>query len=472
MEIEEVLQAPTELSSLDITRRNFVQGAAAAGLLTMMGGTSGCAKGSERSVRVAVVGGGAAGMSMAARLHRLLKSAQITLIDPAERQYYQPGFTLIGGGVYQPQQVWQPQKKFIPKGVTWLQKAVVAIDPAHNKLFVEGGSALEYDFLVLTPGIQLAFEKIEGLTLKDLGRGNVHSIYDFEGAQKCWPAVQEFVAKGGRGIFTDTWTKHKCGGAPKKICLLTEHLARKQKRRDNLRLDFFTASSQLYDVPHFTPRLEEIYRERKVSITTNTRITGVDLSAKRVHMAQTKKIKVETRDPATGQMVTREQKGVESFSEDYDFLHLAPPQIAPDFVRNAGLGIAEGAQAEEGWVTVDKYTLVHTAYPNIVSLGDVSNQPTSKTSAAIRKQIPVAVRNLIDLIEGRAPSAKYDGYAACPIITDYGHVILAEFDYSKKPKISFPFSLLNMAREQRAAWWLKVYALKPLYYYGMLPGYW
>jgi len=123
-------------------------------------------------------------------------------------------------------------------------------------------------------------------------------------------------------------------------------------------------------------------------------------------------------------------------------------------------------------VMVDKGTLVHKKFANIVSLGDVAGIPTSKTSAAVRKQIPVAVRNLIALIEGRAPEAIYDGYAACPIVTDYGHVLMAEFDYDKKPKISFPLSLLDMSRERRIAWFLKVYVLKPLYFYGMIPGYW
>ena len=158
------------------------------------------------------------------------------------------------------------------------------------------------------------------------------------------------------------------------------------------------------------------------------------------------------------------------FKRDYDFIHFLPPMGAPKFVKESGLSATSGSHAKEGWVDVDKYTLVSKKYPNIVSFGDVSSLPTSKTSAAIRKQVPVAVNNLICLMEGREPSAKYDGYAACPIVTDYGHVLLCEFDYDKKPKISFPFSLLDMSKESRAAWCLKVYALKPMYFYGMLNG--
>ena len=83
--------------------------------------------------------------------------------------------------------------------------------------------------------------------------------------------------------------------------------------------------------------------------------------------------------------------------------------------------------------------MVHKKYQNIVSLGDVAGIPTSKTSAAIRKQVPIAAKNLIALMEGKEPTEKYNGYAACPIVTDYGHVLLCEFDYEKKPDISFPF---------------------------------
>ena len=157
--------------------------------------------------------------------------------------------------------------------------------------------------------------------------------------------------------------------------------------------------------------------------------------------------------------------------EDYDFLHFTPPMSAPDFVKEAGLSWTEGKLAADGWVMVDKETLVHKKYQNIVSLGDVAGIPTSKTSAAIRKQVPIAAKNLIALMEGKEPTEKYDGYAACPIVTDYGHVLLCEFDYNKDPEISFPFTLIDTSKEQWLAWLLKVYILKPLYFYGMLKGY-
>ena len=446
-----------ELERHGINRRQFLKLLAAAGLLASTNLGQAEAASSKAKGKIVVIGGGAAGISMAARLKHWLKEPDITLIDPSDRQFYQPGFTLIASGVYKPDQVWKKQEDCMPSGINWIKDSVVAVDPVWNQVTTAKSGKIPYDFLVLTPGLQCNWSLIEGITYETLGQGNAHSIYDFEGAQKTWAAIQEFVKTGGRGVYADTWTKHKCGGAPKKICLLTEHYFRKKGMRDKLDINYFTAEKALYDVPYFTPRLLEIYEERNIPITLNVRVKGVDTSAKKVYFEK------------------HEKKGDETvitpFTEDYDFFHFCPPMSAPDFVREAGLGWTEGSLAREAWVMVDKETLVHKTYPNIVSLGDVAGIPTSKTSAAIRKQVPIAAKNLISLMEGKEPEQKYNGYAACPIVTDYGHVLLCEFDYNKDPDITFPFSLIDTSKEQWLAWLLKVYILKPLYFYGMLKGY-
>lgn len=440
-----------------ISRRKFFKIMAAAGLLSFIDTRHAKAYSSKAKGKIVIVGGGAAGISMAARLQRWLDEPDITLIDPSDRQFYQPGFTLIASGVYKADDVWKKQEDCIPSGIKWVKDSVIAVDPVWNQVTTAQNGKIPYDFLVLAPGIQLNWNKIEGFSYDQLGVGNAHCIYDFQGAQKTWKALQEFTAKGGRGIYTDTYTKHKCGGAPKKICLLTEHHARKNNQRDHIQLDYFTAEKALYDVPFFTPRLVEIYKERNIPIQTNTRVKGIDTAAKQVHFER-----IETIDG---------EKKVTPFVEDYDFLHFVPPMSAPDFVKEAELGFPDGKLAADGWVMVDKETLVHQKYPNIISLGDVAGTPTSKTSAATRVQVPIAAKNLISLMEGKEPTEKYNGYAACPIVTDYGHVLLCEFDYDKNPQISFPFSMLDMSKEQWTAWLLKVYVLKPLYFYGMLKGY-
>lgn len=445
------------LEKSEVNRRHFLKLLAATGLIAGVNAHEAKAFSSNAKGKIVIIGGGAAGISMAARLHRWLDNPDITLIDPSDRQFYQPGFTLIASGVYQADDVWKKQEDCIPDGIKWVKDSVVAVDPVWNQVTTKANGKIPYDFLVLTPGLQCDWEKVEGITQATLGQAAANSIYDFEGAQKTWKALQEFAKKGGRGIFTDTYTKHKCGGAPKKICLLTEHYTRKQGTRDKVQLDYFTAEKELYDVPYFTKRLLEIYKERQIPINTLVRVKGVDTSAKQVHLE-----KVETKG---------EETIVTPFVEDYDFLHFTPPMSAPDFVREAGLGWTEGKLAAGAWVMVDKETLIHKKYPNIVSLGDVAGIPTSKTSAAVRKQVPIAAKNLIALMEGKEPTERYNGYAACPIVTDYGHVLLCEFDYDKNPDISFPFNLIDTSKEQWLAWLLKVYILKPLYFYGMLNGY-
>jgi len=434
-----------------VTRREFIAGTAAAGLLVTAGGI-GSYKMNQSAAKgkIVIIGGGAAGMSMAARLARRLPKADITLIDPAEKQMYQPGFTLIAAGVYQPDEVWKNQSDYIPSSVKWVKEAVIELDPDTRKVTTAPGNTFTYDFLVLTPGLQINWNLIEGMTLETLGQGNAHSIYNFGGSIKTWAALQDFGRTGGKALFTDTYTKHKCGGAPKKICLLTEHYLRKHNMREKADLHFFTASKSLYDVKYYTPRLLEIYKERNVPIALTTRIKGIDTQAKSVHFLET----------STGR----------EFKEDYDFLHFTPPMSAPDFVLKSGLSSLAGTHASEGWVDTDKQTLLHKKYANIICFGDVANLPTSKTSSAIRKQVPIAVENLLARMEGRTPSAVYDGYAACPIVTDYGHVLLCEFVYEKKEVTSLPFKLLDTSKEQHAAWLLKVYGLKPMYFYGMLRG--
>ena len=436
-----------------ISRRAFVETSLAAGLISSIPSISGCTNdhpAKNTNASIVIIGGGAAGISVAARLVKILEKAKITIVDPSEIHYYQPGFTFIGSGVWDGDNIWMKQKDLIPSGVEWIKKSVVAVEADRNKVVLQDKSTLAYDFLVVCPGVEAKWEMIEGITQKTLGLGNAHSIYDFEGAKRTWKGVSEFAKKGGKGIFTDTWTKHKCGGAPKKICLLTEHLSRKLNTRKNLTFKYLTGSKALYNVPHYVPRLNAIYRERDIPVTTRSKLTAVDTSAKKAYF--------ENRDTK------------EKFTEDYDFLHFAPPQFAPDFVIKSGLSWQEGSLAKEGWVEVDKGTLVHRRFANIVSLGDVAGIPTSKTSAAIRKQVPIAVENLCSLIAGKAPEIIYNGYAACPIIADYGHILMAEFDYEKKVAQSFPLSLLDTTKEMRIAWWLKRYVLKPMYFQLMLRG--
>ena len=440
-----------------ITRKQFLQLMTVAGAFVALGTDKAYAAKSRARARIVIIGGGAAGISMASRLKRAVAEPDITIIDPSDKHFYQPGFTLIGGGVYGKDDVWRRQEDCMPSGVKWIKDVVTLVHPTLNRVDTARSGSFDYDFMVLAPGVKYDWSRIEGITYQTIGEGNAHTIYDWRGAQLTWPAMQEFARKGGRGVFCDTYTKHKCGGAPKKISLLTWDNARKEGTTDRIDMHYYTGSKQLYDVPHFTPRLEEIYRERNIPVDMRCKLRAIDTHDKKAYFDQTVTLADGT-------------ESVKKIVAEYDFMHFLVPQCAPDFVRESGLSWTEGSLAADGWAMANKETLVHQTYPNIICLGDCAGIPTSKTSAAIRKQLPIATANLVALMEGREPEAKYNGYAACPIVTEYGKVLMCEFDYEKKPQITFPLSLIDMSRERWVAWMLKVYGLKPIYFELMLRG--
>ena len=113
----------------------------------------------REKVKIVIIGGGAAGISMAARLKHWLDEPDITLIDPSDRQFYQPGFTLIASGVYQPEDVWKKQEDCMPSGIKWIKDSVAAVDPVWNQVTTKSNGKIPYDFLVLTPGLQCNWKK-------------------------------------------------------------------------------------------------------------------------------------------------------------------------------------------------------------------------------------------------------------------------------------------------------------------------
>lgn len=438
-------------SDRPLTRRRVLQAALAGAVGT---GAYGLIRwnqpASHAKAKVVIVGAGAAGISIAARLGQALAAPQVTLIDPSSEHYYQPGFTMIAGGIFTADEVVRPQASLIPDGVRWIRDSVSRLDPDHNRLSTAQSGDVSYDFLVLCPGLEMDFDGIPGVRREELGKGNVHCIYDLQGAQRCWLAIQELAKTGGRAFFTDTWTKIKCGGAPKKVNLLADSYCREHGVRHKLQTAFFTASDHLLDSPSFNARLREVYAERGIPVHYQHRVHSVDLAARQ--------FTIEDRNGPTPTLSTHE----------FDFLHVVPPMSSPDFVKASPLAINPKSGNAEDWVPTDAASLRHACYENVFVAGDVAGIPTSKTSAAIRSQVPVVVANLIAAMENRPPAAQYNGYSACPVITEYGKVLLAEFGYDKKPLPTLP--LIDPTREHRAGWLLKRHLLKPMYFDLMLRG--
>ncbi|MFV0267911.1 MAG: NAD(P)/FAD-dependent oxidoreductase [Draconibacterium sp.] len=446
---------------MTINRRRFLlNGALGLGGLIVAERTYDFFSESKAKAKILIVGGGAAGITMAAYLTDKLRTPDITIVEPNETHFYQPGYTLIASGIFSPEQVTRSTGKLIPRGVKWVKDSVAELVPDANYVTTQKSGKIDYDFLVLTPGCQMNFDLIEGISRETLGEGNAHCIYDYQGAIKYHRAMEKLTSgrKDARLVFTDTYTKLKCGGAPKKICLITEDFLRDKEIRDGFDIQYFGNSTNLMTPVVFGDRLQQIYDERNIGISYKHRLVSVDTSAKNAVFQQIEEATLAPLPVDDTKLIT----------VDYDLLHFIPPMSAPDFVKNSPLAITTGDLRHGGWADVDNATLVHTHYKNIMVVGDAGGLRTSKTGAAIRMQAPVAAANLVSIMEGNEPEETYNGYSACPIVTEYGKVLMCEFGYEKELMPTIPW--LDPAVERGMWWMLKVHGLEPMYYHGMLKG--
>ena len=394
----------------------------------------------QNHFEVLIVGGGTAGLTVAAQLASRAKPPRIGIIEPSAKHYYQPLWTLVGGGIFPREESMRDEADLIPDGVAWIREPVVAIDPAQQTVQTAGSGAIGYDYLVVAAGVQLGWSRIPGLA-ESVGKPGtgVCSNYSYDTVASTWDLIREF--RGGTALFTEPTTPVKCGGAPQKIMYLAEEAFRRSGVRDRTRVVFLNAKATLFTAPYYTPALERVIASRGMEVKLSHELAVLR--------------------PEVKQAVFRDLKAGTEVVLDYDMIHVTPPMSAPDFVRESGLGNADG------WVDVDKHTLRHVRFPNVFGLGDNSSLPTSKTGAAIRKQAPVVVDNLLAVRAGGRPAAAYDGYTSCPVVTGRGKLIMAEFDYDKKPVESFPF---DQRQERFSMYALKAYALPQMYWHGMLRG--
>jgi sulfide:quinone oxidoreductase len=387
---------------------------------------------------VVIVGGGTGGLSVAARLRNAEPALDIALIEPSEHHDYQPLWTLVGGGVVTKDKARRREADYIPQGVTWIRERVASFDPDTNAVTTASGARVTYDQLVVAAGIQLDWDKIKGLD-GNLGKGGIVSNYSYEVVDKTWEALRQF--KGGNAVFTFPSPPIKCAGAPQKIMYLADDHLRQRGIRDKSKVIYVSATPTIFGVKKYATALDEVVKRKQID--THFRHDLVEVR------------------PGSKEAVFRNLDGGSELVLPYELLHVVPPQSAPDFVKRSPLA------NDAGWVSVHKHTLQHDRFPNVFSLGDCSSLPTSRTGAAIRKQAPVLVENLLALRSGRPLVASYDGYASCPLVTGYGRLILAEFDYDGKPAESFPF---DQSKERYSMWALKAFGLPELYWNGMLRG--
>ncbi len=475
-----------ELKKQGISRRDALKLAGLGSCAFLMNPTEASAatqaKASEAKGKIVIVGGGLAGIATAAKLSADLSNADITVIEPNPISVsYQPGQTLVAAGVWEKSDIVYNTSDFVPNGVKMIADKVVEFDPEANKVKTEKGQTISYDFLIIATGLVLDYGAIEGLdgvglsseanplVSQKVGKNGVHSIYYADGAVNTWKGIQDLISEAKTGknlkaLFTHPDTPIKCGGAPKKIMYLTHARLRDAGVRENVEMTFLPNGSTMFGVKEYHEAIVKQFEARDMKWEYKNNLIGVDTTKKVATFEKKWLEKGEwDKDLEEYEMIPMSKK----VEREYDFLHVTPPMRAPDAVKDSILAWQKGSASKGGWVELNKETLQHTRYPNVFGLGDVAGIAMGKTGGSARKQYRVLVENLISYMEGKDLTAKYAGYTVCPLITDIGKVMLAEFNWTAKPTPSFP---LDPSQERYIWWLLKVYALKPMTIYGMLSG--
>lgn len=396
--------------------------------------------------RIVIVGGGTAGITVAAQLARK-GIRDVAIIEPSSKHYYQPLWTLVGAGVARAEQSVRDEARYIPKGMRWVQDYAVEIDPVQQVVCTRNGMRVRYDFLIVAPGIVSDWDKIEGAR-EALGRNGVSTNYEYELAPRTFEFIQQ--THEGIALFTMPNTAEpgytlKCAGAPQKIAYMAADYFRRHKRP--VKVIYATAGGLLFGVPEFCSVLEGVCQRYNIEVLTKHELIAVDPVRKEATFAL-------------------KDKPGETRTIPFDMLHIGPLQRAPEFIRQSPLAHRDGAMV--GFINVDIHTLQSPEYPNVFALGDAAGLPTSRTGAAVRKQAPFVVNNLLKVMAGKEPDKHYNGYTSCPLVTAYGRMVLAEFDYEYKPTPSLP--LINTCKERYDMWLLKKYGLPFMYWNLMLRG--
>lgn len=406
-----------------------------------------------------IIGGGTGGIMTAAQLLKKNITKDVAVIEPSETHYYQPAWTLVGAGAFNYEQTKKPMKDLIPSGADWIKDFVDKVEPAENTIVLRSGERLTYGVLIASPGIVYDYGQVPGLkeALEDPSSG-VSSIY--VDPKKTWSDLQQF--KGGVALFTQPNTPIKCGGAPQKIMYLADSAFRKQGVRAASDVVFATPGGVIFGVKPIKETLMKVVNRKDINLRFGHQFVAID-AAKKVAWY---KLGDNKGKHGTAAVKTIEEDG--KIGIPYTILHTAPPSKAPAFLAESGLC------NDSGWMNVDQYTLQHKEYPNIFGIGDAAALPTAKTGAAIRKQVPIVIKNIQAYKKGLIElPEKYNGYSSCPLITDYGKMVLAEFDYDSNftpdPKLKWLF-VFDSSKESWILWLLKKFGLPYLYWKKMMKG--
>ncbi|CUH83842.1 FAD-dependent oxidoreductase [Thalassovita mediterranea] len=424
-----------------LNRRQMLSLAAGSAALAAAGSQTATAAAIPTQARIVIIGAGAGGTALANRLVTRLKGAQITLMDPRVEHLYQPGLSLVAAGLKPADYVVSKTTDWLPDGVTLIAEAAAEIDPEAKFVATTSGQKVAYDFLVVAPGLVLDHDAIDGFDLNMVGENGIGALYAGpKYAAATWKAASKFAEEGGVGLFTRPATEMKCAGAPLKHTFLIEDITRDKGNRGKAEFHYAAPQGSLFGVPIVAEKVRMLFGDRDINAHMKHTLTAIEPGAKRAYMAGAEGSTIEM---------------------DYDYIHVIPPQRAPDVIRQSGLSWPD-KWTNQGWVECDKGTLQHLRYDTIWALGDVAGVPKGKTAASVKWQVPVVEDGLISAISGRAPTEIYNGYTSCPMITRVGRAMLIEFDYNNNLVPSFP-GVIAPLEELWISWLMKEVALKATY---------
>lgn len=406
---------------------------------------------------VLIIGGGTAGIMVAAQLRKAKPNLKIGLIEPSETHYYQPAWTLVGANTYDFADTARPTQSLIPKGVEWIKDYAASFDPEKNTITTRSNEIHGYQYLVVCPGLVNDLSLVEGLT-EAMDKDQVCSNYT--DPRHTWEVLKNF--KGGTALFTQPTTPIKCGGAPQKIMYLAADHIKNSKLGDKTNIVFATPGTTIFGIPRIASTLMKVVDRHDINLRFGYELIRVD-AKKQIAWYKMADHNKEYNHKEVVEHMDGDMVGIH-----YDMMHLAPPQASPDFIKNSNLS------NDDGWLAVDHQTMRHNAYKNIFGLGDVAGLPTAKTGAAIRKQAPIVVANILKLMEvDKLTDMAYNGYSSCPLVTGYGKMVLAEFDYDNNftpdPKLK-QMLVFDSSKEHWRLWILKKYVLPYLYWNKMMKG--
>jgi NADPH-dependent 2,4-dienoyl-CoA reductase/sulfur reductase-like enzyme len=380
-----------------------------------------------------VIGGGSAGISLS---HQLLRKGNFTqddiaIVDPATWHHYQPGWTLVGGGLKNKDDLKKPLDSLMHPRFKFYNKSVGAISPENNQITLQDGDQIEYEHLVVAPGITVDHASVKGLP-EALANPDapVSTIYSYEYCDKAFRNIQAF--KSGAALFTQPAGVVKCAGAPQKIMWLAlDHWKNaglyNASSSSSIDITFATGLPSMFGVPKYAAALNQLRVERGVEGLFEHDLVAID-----------------------GNTATFNGPGNKDVTRHFDFLHVSPKNKPHAFVAQSSIANAAG------YVDVSDATTQHKKFANVWSIGDASSLPTSKTVAAITAQAPVLVANLLAVRAGKEPTAVYDGYTSCPLLTGEKKVMLAEFKYGGVPKETFAKWMgVDQGVPRGAFYWLK-----------------